>query len=580
MYSPILTIMMLSLMDFASKPVSADVISETNQQISLPEYIYMGPCDGPTLDQDNDSLKDDYENRLADTWRPYFEFDEEESARQSFEPLTLFQVRPIGDKSWPRRIKIAWAFLYQRDGGYGEDWKCALGRNDHPGDAAGGYYILTSDDGITWKLDKIQLWDERNELDARNGEIKWTNPRSTYWGQMLDRPSPKIFPSAGKHHQYISTSACEDSDGFCSEDCGQGAKIYADLTSVVNGKFNNVGERQLSPWDTFVNNLNKYYANEYVWYPVNTCKGKPTFTGGLTKCSTEVSAIYEVLDSSPIPEEYKYDVLSYNPSSCKGGTFTCGPQFATYSVRSEGGSGWPVAGVRCVLFRDSEVVNGAIAGANWYGEGRWGNFSYRHAGRTDKRPADLAGKNFTTASEAADIYGNGENGSGRTYNLKLIPVNGWEKIRVVGDWGEQWTYEPSGVAAFTSDLGPITNCGHNYDQLTVTDSNGSTAYGSGVRCLRRARDDYRFPSLWVGEGQWHGGRYMNFGYITPGDYTSFMYGTAADICAKSNYACGWTATNGLKINAKMSCYQKLNYAVTGNWNELWLGTNNFYNCPR
>ncbi|MDH5178104.1 MAG: hypothetical protein OEZ39_16485 [Gammaproteobacteria bacterium] len=333
----------------------------------------MSLTDSPELDKDNDGLIDDYENRLADTWRPYFIFDEHENDKspkcnvitetasdivyaaccaaagiigceinsvneackfvkkttcknnvndnslQSFEPVTLFQVRVVDGQDWPRRIKVNYGFLYRLDGGYRGSVVCT---DYHYGDTQSGNIELLSDDGVVWRIDALSLWNSTDRRVATDPEIEWTGPRSTYWGKMAQRPSPVIYASAGKHHQYITAGACENEPGMCDDDCGGGATRYANLTP--KGLFNNVGEFAHHPADKGVNNpfVNTLaplgYPNEEVWYARWRCsctqvlhedQKDECFTGGTgknwkaskdpQKC-TIPSPAYKMFDLQPV----------------------------------------------------------------------------------------------------------------------------------------------------------------------------------------------------------------------------------------------------------------------------------------
>jgi len=86
--------------------------------------------------------------------------------------------------------------------------------------------------------------------------------------------------------------------------------------------------------------------------------------------------------------------------------FNCGPHALTYAVNDDTGA--PV-GIRCVRYSflgvDQALINCEFT---WYGEGRWGDRSYRHIGQAMQNNAIVSpGVGF-----AADISGNGEFFSG------------------------------------------------------------------------------------------------------------------------------------------------------------------------
>ncbi len=361
--------------------VSLGALSESQRFVKLPDSIYVTLSDDPTLDRDADGLKDDHENRLADAWRPYFIFDQKENARKQchdavtgvttvidwacvtagcaaaagvgcwldsvkeaieaacsgpkqvielvckgnvsddslrpFEPVVLYQVRPIAGEGWPRRLKIEWAFLYRLDGGYRASNVCT---DYHYGDTQSGQSELLSSDGLRWEIKTLSLWSGKDKgVPATSAKIQWTPPRGT-WGQMPDRPSPIVFASAGKHHQYISAQACEDEPGLCDDDCGGGAERLANLTP--QGAFTNVGEYQTHPADQgsnipFVNDLAALgFPDELVWEakwschcPLATTASK-CFTGGLgedwsgsapPQGCVEPTPVLELFDLQPPP---------------------------------------------------------------------------------------------------------------------------------------------------------------------------------------------------------------------------------------------------------------------------------------
>jgi hypothetical protein len=241
----------------------------------------------------------------------------DDDSLRSFEPVVIFQVRPIAGEDWPRRVGIRWAFLYRLDGGYRGSNVCT---NYHYGDTQSGKYELVSHDGVRWAIDRLDLWSGRSNVAAISSEIQWTELRATYWGQLPTRPSPKIYASAGKHHQYISAQACEDEPGSCDDDCGGGAERLANLAPM--GAFTNVGELQAHPSDQgvnvpFVTDLAPLgFPDEQVWGAKWSCHcplatpAAMCFTGGLGSkwsasappqgCDTP-TPVYELFDLAPAP---------------------------------------------------------------------------------------------------------------------------------------------------------------------------------------------------------------------------------------------------------------------------------------
>jgi|GEM_PF-2136641 len=307
--------------------------SDEKLNFSLPESIYLDPCENPSLDMDLDGLKDDFENALADAWRPYFIYDEGENNQggadidddslQSWEPRVLFQVRPIGGWDWPRRIVINWAFLYRLDGGFRGSNTCL---DWHYGDTQSGSYDLSSSDGVTWHLDDLSLWSDVPTYtpyipDSSDPRIEWTAPRSTYWGEMDPRPSPIVHASAGKHHQYMTAADCEGKHS-CDDDCDGGAHRLTDLTPL--GYFNNVGEPNNHPIPPFVTDLGLLgYPGEQVWSSSYQCKcsgmgagytAQDCFTGGLgNNWKASGGTFTSCTIPTPVYKLFSYEALTPNP---------------------------------------------------------------------------------------------------------------------------------------------------------------------------------------------------------------------------------------------------------------------------
>ncbi len=223
-------------------PVEAQV-----KVLSLGETLFVSEKKDLGRDHDLDGLKDDLEFALADHFKPQIIFDSDEANRLSGEPVTLFQVRPLGCTgvgcSGNYRLLVKYGFLFRRDGGYGESSDCW---DDHNGDNQPATFQFDSGDGKDWILNQIN-----------NGSFVW--PASKASGdkigmnniQWYQSSHPVIYMSAHKHHQYFNTSRDEDdsiySDFGCNDDInGKGAKVLPSLISPYSDhRSNNVGEPEL-----------------------------------------------------------------------------------------------------------------------------------------------------------------------------------------------------------------------------------------------------------------------------------------------------------------------------------------------
>jgi hypothetical protein len=271
---------------------------------NLSESIFVDPAvkEDVARDVDKDWLKDDMENRLAEAFRPYFIFDEQENDLDDnisepsllpWEPRTLFQVhvenltRPTWLDPLPRtvtKIIVKYLFLWRLDGGFRNDALCT---DWHYGDSQSGTITFTTTDGKTILVDRLNLG-QGGDRPAYDPDI------STIAGYASFGPTrhPVIYLSAGKHHQYMTAAQCEASDTFCNDDCGGGfgydlgalgngtGPRYADVRPV--SQYFNIGETNAHPSPTFVDDLAPLgYPTERVWWPNWLCNGKECFTGGL-----------------------------------------------------------------------------------------------------------------------------------------------------------------------------------------------------------------------------------------------------------------------------------------------------------
>jgi hypothetical protein len=210
------------------------------------------------LDRDLDGLVDVQEAELAHAFRPYVVFDSGEHARQSFEPVTIFQVRPTLYRLDDLTVRVKLVFLFEEDGGYGDSSWCD---DSHAGDNDDAWYELTStDNGVNWTLLKVHLSFK---------SLEWpTNSAMAVFGST----HPAFYFSDSKHHEYFDTSWNGDdsyySEAGCNEDVnGLGTTVLPSVTSlqVAAGYRNNIGEPGAHPTTYFVNSLDTYYPTESVW---------------------------------------------------------------------------------------------------------------------------------------------------------------------------------------------------------------------------------------------------------------------------------------------------------------------------
>jgi hypothetical protein len=154
------------------------------------DWFRLATGDDCPFDEDGNGLDDAVETELARCFVPEIVFDSRENALQSDEPHIIFSADPIA----PRVIRLHFALLFARDGGYvlGTEFPCLS--DEHNGDAE----AATVD--VVW-LERDRRWfgapltlhtlgpeglDQRTSLGGVAGETAGTHPR--------------LYATAGKHH--------------------------------------------------------------------------------------------------------------------------------------------------------------------------------------------------------------------------------------------------------------------------------------------------------------------------------------------------------------------------------------------
>jgi hypothetical protein len=204
----------------------SDVLS-----ISFADRIYVNPAtpgeawvdnEHPGLDRDVDTLKDTLEFRLADHFRPVWQFSSREpkaDVQHVIEPLTLYQVRSI---YWEglQRLAIRYTFVMAEDEGYTDGF--CRGGDWHDGDAEHVEFIVeTPDKGVSWSLIAIRVGDraggwmfDRTLSPDSFAGIEWWEEPPQSGDHHSRRYHPKIFLSAGKHHPFLDPAFDDDDSPY------------------------------------------------------------------------------------------------------------------------------------------------------------------------------------------------------------------------------------------------------------------------------------------------------------------------------------------------------------------------------
>jgi hypothetical protein len=267
-------------------------------------------------------------------------------------------------------------------------------------------------------------------------------------------------------------------------------------------------------------------------------------------------------------------------SSAYAEGFKCGGDLLTYDVVSL--DHVPGYGVRCLWYNGQSPENFV-----WYGEGRWGQRTYRHVGiafqDADSGPigqaADLAGGDFN--NNVTGLIFHATNGSWPSPNV----------IQVTGVWNELWTLRPNGVNY--SPLPRPTACGDNFVAYNVSSLSGIP--GSGLRCVLRMpgtqliqEGSPPYVTAWFGNGQWEGRSYSHIGRISvtrgvpPNQEQRIIAGSgeATDICdPRFGQFCNSAPANSLQFVYRLCrsttpppppvTFDFAGYDVIRAWNEHW-----------
>jgi hypothetical protein len=236
--------------------------------------------------------------------------------------------------------------------------------------------------------------------------------------------------------------------------------------------------------------------------------------------------------------------------------FTCGPYTTTYFVK--GYTDQPV-GIRCLKFIPRSTPGfEAQDRVIWYGEGRWGTFTYRHLGF-----AAASGTGFR--GSAGDLPGNGAIADYFSPDVVLTPVSGnWpapETILVWGNWNETWYRAPS---VNYIPLPRPQYCGTYFDDYEA--ATGLFGDPIGIRCVLRVSGTLR---PWFGNGP-------NYTHIGVGNLPTTRWSTgsggATDLCGLGP-ACRDYPQGQLRFARRYEYagggYLFLGFQVSGAWNEFW-----------
>jgi hypothetical protein len=155
------------------------------------EWLRLAQGDACDQDEDNNGLDDAIETELAACFVPEVRFDSLENALRVDEPQVFFSAFRLG----ARLVRLNFAFLFARDGGYvlGTDFPCMT--DDHDGD------VESVSVDVTW-TGRDRAWFGApvavRVLDPRDAEMHVEAASSS--GVEFAGTHPVLYATAGKHH--------------------------------------------------------------------------------------------------------------------------------------------------------------------------------------------------------------------------------------------------------------------------------------------------------------------------------------------------------------------------------------------
>jgi len=162
------------------------------------DWLRLAKGDDCPLDEDGNGLDDGVETALARCFVPEIIFDSRENAVGVDEPHVVFSADPVA----PRVIRLHFAILFARDGGYalGTEFPCLS--DEHHGDAES----VTVD--VVW-LERDHRWFGA-PLSMHTPGPEGIHERSALGAVAGDASSgthPRLYATAGKHHWLHNTAS-------------------------------------------------------------------------------------------------------------------------------------------------------------------------------------------------------------------------------------------------------------------------------------------------------------------------------------------------------------------------------------
>jgi hypothetical protein len=206
-------------------------------------WLRLAQGDDCALDEDGNGLDDEIESQLAACFVPELSFDSMENSLRIDEPHVLFSAYAVG----PNLIRLHFAFLFARDGGYvlGTDFPCW--NDDHDGDVESvAIDVAWTERDHRWYGAPVAM----HTRDPRDGAEVSSSVDSSASALRLSGMHPVLFVTAGKHHwlhraEYLTYACSCGPLGRCGSvrdrADGAGPRIVPTVTHHAPGFYPEVG---------------------------------------------------------------------------------------------------------------------------------------------------------------------------------------------------------------------------------------------------------------------------------------------------------------------------------------------------
>jgi hypothetical protein len=307
--------------------------ADEDEKLYLARIFALNPQD--PRDQDKDTLVDEVEATLAETFSPSFVFDREEPAGSFYpeygEPLPLYQVTPSNCSSNSgMEIRIKYQYLFSDDGGYAAS--CSGCVDDHTGDNQSLTAVVEYEHGVMrllrYTAAKDQVLCAFQSSDEDDPCFADAPERTYFWNEVTiwTGCAGAVYLAPGKHHAYFNGPRFSCFDSWYSE---HGCNDKADAAWNAWGDLSGSGyqhrvvrsENPFWMWSLSYPDFDRRYSNVGQWA---TCgANEPGETLGTMLCNGWLAEYYHVTDGWSHAAKWE-DEYPWNEDSFLDGSETSG----------------------------------------------------------------------------------------------------------------------------------------------------------------------------------------------------------------------------------------------------------------